>query len=343
MAWNRNKVFIIAELSANHNQDLQTALDTIDAIAESGADAVKIQTYTAGTITLDSDKPDFIIDGTIWEGRRLFDLYQEAYTPWEWHEQLFRHAESKGLICFSSPFDFTAVDFLEKLKAPIYKIASFEITDIPLIAYAASKGKPMIISTGIAAYEDILLAVNVCRKAGNNDITLLKCTSAYPAPFSEANLSLIPKLKADFGVEAGLSDHTPGSTLPVLSVAFGAKVIEKHFILDRNMGGPDSSFSLNPEEFRQMVEAVRNAESAIGDGSYNLSPKQREGKQFARSLYVSANIAKGERFSQENIRSVRPGHGLHPKYYNEILGKTATRDLENGDRLTETDIADFTA
>lgn len=343
MAWHRNKVFIIAELSANHNQDLQTALDTIDAIAESGADAVKLQTYTASTITLDSDKPDFIIDGTIWEGRKLHDLYKEAYTPWEWHEQLFRHAESKGLTCFSSPFDITAVDFLEKLNAPLYKIASFEITDIPLITYAASKGKPMIISTGIATYEDIQLAVNACRKAGNNDITLLKCTSAYPAPFSEANLSLIPKLKTDFGVEAGLSDHTPGSTLPVLSVAFGAKVIEKHVILDRNMGGPDSSFSMNKEEFAEMVKAVRDAEQALGNGSYDLSPKQQEGKQFARSLYVSRNIVKGEHFSAENIRSVRPGYGLHPKYYEEILGRTATRDLESGDRLTETDIADFTA
>jgi pseudaminic acid synthase len=265
-------------------------------------------------------------------------LYQEAYTPWEWHKKLFEVAKEEGLVCFSSPFDFTAVDFLETLNCPIYKIASFEITDIPLIEYTASKGKPMILSTGIAEYEDIKLAVDTCRKVGNNDITLLKCTSSYPAPIEEANLCMIEQLAKDFNVKAGLSDHTLGIIAPVVAVSLGAKVIEKHFILDRSIGGPDASFSLNEQEFTEMVSAVRMAEKAVGVESYELTDKQKAGKQFARSLYISEDIQKGSVLTPENIRSVRPGYGMHPKYYSEILGKTVNKDFEKGDRISLDDI-----
>lgn len=330
--------FIIAELSANHNGSIKTAIETIRAAKRTGADAIKLQTYTADTITLDSDKDDFLIKGTIWEGKRLYNLYQEAYTPWEWHKKLFEVAKEEGLVCFSSPFDFTAVDFLETLNCPIYKIASFEITDIPLIEYTASKGKPMILSTGIAEYEDIKLAVDTCRKVGNNDITLLKCTSSYPAPIEEANLCMIEQLAKDFNVKAGLSDHTLGIIAPVVAVSLGAKVIEKHFILDRSIGGPDASFSLNEQEFTEMVSAVRMAEKAVGVESYELTDKQKAGKQFARSLYISEDIQKGSVLTPENIRSVRPGYGMHPKYYSEILGKTVNKDFEKGDRISLDDI-----
>lgn len=334
MNWNRERTFIIAELSANHNQDFDLALATIKAAARAGADAIKLQTYTADTITLDSDKADFVIKGTIWDGRKLYDLYQEAYTPWEWHKALFEAAHEEGLVCFSSPFDFSAVDFLETLNCPIYKIASFEITDIPLIRYVASKQKPIIISTGIAGFDDIQLAVDTCRAEGNNDITLLKCTSSYPAPIEEANLSLIPRLAADFGVQVGLSDHTMELTAPLISVALGGKVIEKHFIIDRSMGGPDSSFSLNETEFATMVRAVRETEKALGTASYELTPKQESGKVFSRSLYVAEDIRAGELLTEKNIRSVRPGFGMHPKHFDEIIGKKARVDLEKGMRLS---------
>lgn len=334
MNWNRERTFIIAELSANHNQDFDLALATIKAAARAGADAIKLQTYTADTITLDSDKEDFVIKGTIWDGRKLHELYQEAYTPWEWHKALFDAAHEEGLVCFSSPFDYTAVDFLETLNCPIYKIASFEITDIPLIRYVASKQKPIIISTGIADYEDIQLAVETCRAEGNNDITLLKCTSSYPAPIEEANLSLIPHLATDFGVQVGLSDHTMELTAPLISVALGGKVIEKHFIIDRAMGGPDSSFSLNETEFAAMVRAVRETEKALGTASYELTPKQESGKVFSRSLYVAEDIRAGETLTEKNVRSVRPGFGMHPKHYTEILGKKALVNLEKGTRLS---------
>lgn len=328
-------VFIIAELSANHGGKIETAIETVLAAKRAGADAIKLQTYTADTITLDSDKEDFVIKGgTIWDDRRLYDLYKEAYLPWEWHAEIFRVAKEEGLVCFSSPFDKTAVDFLETLNNPIYKIASFEITDIPLIEYVASKGKPVIISTGIAEYEDIELAVKTCRDAGNNDITLLKCTSSYPAPVEEANLIMMQQFAKDFGVKVGLSDHTLGTTVPVVATALGASVIEKHFILDKSIGGPDASFSLDEQEFTEMVMAVRNAEKAIGVIDYHLTDKQIKGRDFSRSLYVVKDIKEGEVITEEHVRSVRPGFGLHPKHYNDILGKHINKDLQVGDRLS---------
>lgn len=330
------KVFIIAELSANHGGEIKIAVETVRAAKRAGADAIKLQTYTADTITLDSDKEDFVIKGTIWEGRRLHDLYKEAFLPWEWHEELYKTAKEEGLICFSSPFDKTAVDFLEELNTPIYKIASFEITDVNLIAYAASKHKPMILSTGIATYEDIELAVKACREVGNNDITLLKCTSSYPAPVEEANLVMMQRLAKDFDVKIGLSDHTLGTTVPVVATALGAQVIEKHFILDKSIGGPDSSFSLDEKEFAEMVVAVRNAEKALGKESYELTEKQIAGKAFARSLYVAEDIKAGEVITEKNVRSVRPGFGLHPKYLQEVFGKTAKVSIDKGTPLNKT-------
>ena len=334
MAKNEHHVFVIAELSANHNGSLATAIETIRAAKRSGADAIKFQTYTADTLTLDCDESDFVIKGgTIWDGKKLHDLYKEAYTPWEWHAQLFEVAKEEGLVCFSSPFDKTAVDFLETLHCPIYKIASFEITDIPLIEYVAKQGKPIIVSTGIASYEDIQLAVETCRKVGNDNLTLLKCTSSYPAPVAEANLAMMQQLAIDFKVKIGLSDHTLGSTVPVIATALGAEVIEKHFILDRSIGGPDASFSMNEIEFTAMVKAIREAEVAVGTTSYELSPKQVAGKDFSRSLYVAEAINKGDIITEATIRSVRPGFSLHPKHLPEILGKTATRDLKKGERI----------
>jgi pseudaminic acid synthase len=327
-------VFIIAELSANHNGSIETAIQTIKAAKRAGADCIKLQTYTADTLTIDSNKDDFKIKGTIWDGKNYYQLYQEAYTPWEWHETLFKTAEEEGLICFSSPFDKTAVDFLEKLNAPAYKIASFEITDIPLIEYVASKGKPIIISTGIAELEDIQLAVETCRKAGNNQIALLKCTSSYPAPIDEANMKMVRDLATRFNVISGLSDHTMGATVPIVATAFGAKIIEKHFILDRSIGGPDASFSMNEAEFTAMVKAVREAQSAIGKVDYTLTEKQLKGKDFSRSLYVSEDVKEGELVTEKNVRSIRPGFGLHPKYLKSILGKSFNKDLEAGTRLT---------
>ena len=328
------KVIIVAELSANHNGSKKIAIDTIRAAKRAGADAVKLQTYTADTITLDCKAEDFKIkQGTLWDGRYLHDLYEEAYTPWEWHEELFHVAKEEGLLCFSTPFDKTAVDFLEELGNPIYKIASFEITDIPLIEYAASKMKPMVISTGIATMDDIELAVGTCRKVGNNDITLLKCTSSYPAPIEEANLCMIRDFTKRFGVKSGLSDHTLGSLAPSLAVAFGAVMIEKHFIMDRAIGGPDASFSMNEKEFCQMVKDVRTTEQAIGSVSYGLTDKQKAGRCFARSLYVAEDMKAGDVITEKNVRSVRPGCGLHPKYLPEILGMHVTKALQKGDAM----------
>lgn len=326
-------VFIIAELSANHNGSIQNALDTIKAAKRAGANCIKLQTYTADTITLDSNNDDFKIKGTIWEGKNLHKLYQEAYTPWEWHKTLFDAAEAEGLVCFSSPFDKTSVDLLEELNAPAYKIASFEITDIPLIEYVASKGKPVIISTGIAEQEDIELALDACKRMGNDQIALLKCTSSYPAPIEEANMIMVKDLAERYGVISGLSDHTMGSTVPVVATAMGAKIIEKHFIIDRSIGGPDASFSMNVEEFTAMVKAVREAEAAMGVVDYTLTDKQRKGRDFCRSLYVAEDIKEGEVFTEKNIRSVRPGFGLHPKHYKDILGKTSNKELEKGTRF----------
>jgi pseudaminic acid synthase len=330
----KESVFIIAELSANHGGDIEIAKQTIRAAKRTGADAIKLQTYTADTLTLDSDKEDFIIrSGSIWDGKTYFDLYKEAYTPWEWHEELYKTAKEEGLVCFSSPFDKTAVDLLESLDNPIYKIASFEITDVNLIAYAASKGKPIIISTGIAEYEDIKLAVETCREEGNNDITILKCTSSYPAPIVEANLVMMQRFAKDFNVKVGLSDHTLGNTVPIVATTLGATVIEKHFILDKSIGGPDASFSLDEKEFTEMVTAVREAEKALGKESYELTEKQKAGKDFSRSLYVAEDIKEGELITEKNVRSVRPGFGLHPKYLPEVLGKKAISDLEKGERF----------
>lgn len=326
-------VFIIAELSANHNGSLETALETVKAAKRAGADCIKLQTYTADTITIDSDKEDFKIKGTIWEGRNLYNLYQEAYTPWEWHKDLMEAAKKEGLLCFSSPFDKTAVDFLEDLEVPAYKIASFEITDIPLIEYVASKGKPVIISTGIAGEEDIELALDACHRMGNKDIVVLKCTSSYPAPIEEANMIMVKDIAERYGVISGLSDHTLGNTVPVVATAMGGKVIEKHFILDKSVGGPDASFSLDEKEFSEMVKAVREAENAIGTVDYSLTEKQNKGKDFSRSLYVVKDIKKGEVITEKNVRSIRPGFGMHPKYLKDFLGEKADRNWEKGDRF----------
>ena len=333
-----SSVFIIAELSANHNGSLETAIETIRAAKRAGANAIKFQTYTADTMTIDSRKDDFVIKGTIWEGRNLYDLYKEAYTPWEWHQELFQIAKEEGLICFSSPFDKTAVDFLEDLNVPAYKIASFEITDLPLIEYVASKNKPIIISTGIAQEKDIELAINTCRKVNNNEIALLKCTSSYPAPINEANAVMIKDLANKYDVISGLSDHTMGSVLPIVATCLGAKIIEKHFILDRSIGGPDASFSMNEKEFSSMVKDVRNAEMSIGNIYYNLTDKQKKGKDFSRSIYVIKDIEEGEKITKDNIAIIRPGFGLQPKYYNSILGKKVIRSLERGDRMSLQDI-----
>lgn len=335
-----SKVFIIAELSANHNGSITTAIETIRAAKRAGADCIKLQTYTADTITIDCDKDDFLIKGTIWEGKNLYKLYQEAYTPWEWHKVIMEVAKEEGLICFSSPFDKTAVDFLEGLDVPAYKIASFEITDIPLIEYTASKGKPIIISTGIAEQADIELALDACKRMGNNDIALLKCTSSYPAPIDEANMCIVKDLAERYNVISGLSDHTMGATVPIVATCFGAKIIEKHFILDRSIGGPDASFSMNEEEFTAMVKAVREAESAIGKVDYTLTEKQAKGKDFSRSLYVVEDIKVGDIITEKNVRSIRPGFGLHPKFYNDVLGKIASMDVEKGTRLKNEFIKD---
>ena len=326
-----NSVFIIAELSANHHGSLQTALDTIKAAKRAGADAIKLQTYTADTITIDCKTDDFKIkQGMIWDGKYLYDLYKEAYTPWEWHNELFKVAKEEGLICFSSPFDKTAVDLLESLNTPAYKIASFEITDIPLIEYVAYKGKPIIISTGIAGLEDIELALDTCKRMGNEQIILLKCTSSYPAPVEEANMIMIHDLAHRFGVIAGLSDHTMGITVPIVATVMGARVIEKHFILDRSIGGPDASFSLDEKDFTKMVKSIREAEVAIGKVNYSLTDKQKKSRELSRSLYVVKDIKAGETINEENVKSIRPGFGLHTKYYKDVLGKRVLVDLKRG-------------
>ncbi len=330
-----DRTFIVAELSANHAQKLDIAVETIKAAKRAGADAIKLQTYTPDTLTLNCDNEFFtdILKGTIWEGRKLYELYQEAYTPWEWHKELFKTAKDLHLICFSTPFDKTAVDFLEQFDPPAYKIASFEIQDIPLIEYSASKGRPMIISTGIAELDDIDLAVKTCRNMGNNNIVLLKCTSSYPAPIEEANLSTIPNLRKSFGVEVGLSDHTLGIVAPVVAVSLGAKVIEKHFILDKTIGGPDASFSLDEKEFTEMVKAIRQAEKAIGKTVYKLTDKAKANRKFSRSLFVVKDICNGDIFTEENVRSIRPGYGLHPKYLKDVIGKIASKDIKKGTPL----------
>lgn len=332
------RTFIIAELSANHNHNLQTAIDSIKAAAEIGVDAVKIQTYTADTITLNCNKDDFILHGGLWDGYNYYDLYKEAYTPWEWHEELFRVAKEAGVMMFSTPFDNTAVDLLESLGNPIYKIASFEIMDTELIRYAASKGKPMIMSTGIATEQEIEEAIQACHEVGNYDITLLKCTSEYPAKIEDANLSMIPAMKERFGVKVGLSDHSMGSLVPTVAVALGATVVEKHFILDCSIGGPDSGFSMNKEEFARMVKDIRMTEASLGNPSFELTDKVRAARKSGRSLYVAKDIKAGEIITSENVRCVRPGLSLHPRNWKDIVGHRVTRNLFWGDRISLSDV-----
>ncbi|MDV7137586.1 pseudaminic acid synthase [Maribacter sp. TH_r10] len=332
---NTNKTFIIAELSANHGGSIKIATETIRAAKRAGADAIKLQTYTADTITINSRQDHFkITQGTHWDGQYLYDLYTQASLPWEWHKELFETAMEEGLVCFSSPFDFTAVDFLENLNTPIYKVASFEITDIPLIEYMASKQKPMIISTGIATIEDIALAIETCKKAGNHDITILKCTSAYPAAPDDANLLTIPDIVERFDVKSGLSDHTMGIEAPMVAVALGAKVIEKHFILDKSIGGADAHFSLDEKEFKKMVDAVRLTEKLMGHVDYEMNEKKEKSREFSRSLFIVKNVKAGDIVTKENVRSIRPGYGMHPKYYKEIIGKKFKQDIPKGTPLS---------
>ena len=331
--------FIIAELSANHNGSIENAIATIHAAAEAGADAIKLQTYTADTITLDHDGPGFVIEEGLWKGRKLYDLYKEAHTPWDWHESLFQTARDLGLVCFSSPFDPTAVDLLESLDNPIYKVASFEITDIPLIEYIASKGKPVVISTGIATEEDIELALDACRRMDNNQVTLLKCTSAYPAPVEEANLLTMVDMKERFGVPTGLSDHTMGHAVAAAAVALGATMVEKHFILDRSMGGVDSAFSMEPAEFRAMVDQIRLTEAALGIVTYEMTQKKLKARQFSRSLYAVKDIAPGEPFTTENVRSIRPGLGLSPRHQKQLLSEgVSKRQIQRGQAIQPNDM-----
>ncbi|MEQ8553618.1 MAG: pseudaminic acid synthase [Cyclobacteriaceae bacterium] len=324
----KNRLFIIAELSANHNNDFDLAKKTIKAMADAGADAVKVQTYTADSLTLNIDNEYFgpRKEG-LWKGKKPYELFQEGSMPYEWQPKLKQIAEDLGMVFFSSPFDLEGVDFLESIGVSMYKIASLEITDIPLIRHIASKNKPIIISTGVADLSDIQLAINTCRNEGNNDITLLKCTSEYPAPIELANLRTIPNMAETFGVSVGLSDHTPGATVPIAAVALGATVIEKHFILDRSLGGPDSTFSMEPREFADMVKGVREADMALGHVNYELSEKN---KLRRRSLFASDNIKKGDKFSHKNVKSVRPGHGLHPIHYDQLLELRSNCDIRKG-------------
>ena len=330
---NKNKTFIIAELSANHNQNYDLAIKTILAMKKSGADAVKFQTYTPDTMTINMRSNGFIKKNGLWKGKSLYELYTEAQTPWSWQKSLKEYAEKIGLFCFSSPFDKSAVDFLETLNVSAYKIASFEITDIPLIEYAASKGKPMIISTGIATISEIQDAVDICRSVKNNDITLLKCTSSYPAPIETMNLKTISNMKETFNVKVGLSDHTLCNDVSIAAVALGATVIEKHFILDKNIGGPDSAFSLEPKEFELLVKSIRNVEKALGKIDYTITDDKATSRENARSLYVIKDIKTGESLSKENIRSIRPGFGLPPKHIDFVIGKKALYQLKKGTPL----------
>ncbi len=329
-----NPTYIIAEMSANHNQSLEKAIKIIDAASAAGADAVKIQTYTADTITIDSSNEFFRIKGTIWEGKNLYGLYQEALTPWEWHPKLQDACQSRGLDFFSSPFDSTAVDLLKKMNVPAYKIASFELVDIPLLKKIASIGKPIIMSTGMATLAEIDEAVRTIRDKGNNEIALLKCTSAYPAPPEEMNLRTIRHLAQAFNAPVGLSDHTMGSAVAVASVALGGCIIEKHLTLSRNDKGPDSAFSMEPDEFKCLVDDIRIAEKALGRVTYEITDKQKENRVFRRSLFVVSDIQVGEFFTEKNVRSIRPGHGLHTRYLEQIVGRKATRHIEKGTPLS---------
>lgn len=326
-----SSTFIVAEISANHNGNIDNAAKLIKEAAKSGVDAIKLQTYTADTITIDCNNEYFQIkQGTLWDGRNLHDLYKEAYTPWDWQPKLKKIAEEEGLICFSSPFDKTAVDFLEDMDVPAYKVASFEITDIPLIEYMASKGKPMILATGIATLSEIQEAIDTCKRVGNDQIAVLKCTSAYPASLEDMNLKTIPNLAETFNVVSGLSDHTLGISVPIAAVALGAKIIEKHFTLCRADGGPDAAFSLEPDELKTMVKSIREIEKALGTVTYDLTDKMKNSRTFSRSLFAVNDIKKGEVFTESNVKSIRPGYGMHTRYYNDIIGKIAKVDINKG-------------
>lgn len=328
-------MYIVAEMSANHNQDFEQAVHILQAAKEAGADAVKLQTYTPDTLTIACDNEYFRIGrGTIWEGRNLYDLYGEAYTPWEWQPKLKEIADDLGLDLFSTPFDATAVDFLQEMDVSAYKIASFEIVDLPLIRQVARTGKPIIMSTGMATLAEIDEAVRTAREAGATQIALLKCTSAYPAPPEEMNLRTIPHLSEAFGVPAGLSDHTLGIAVPVVAVTLGACIIEKHFTLSRATSGPDSAFSLEPHEFKEMVEAIRVAEKALGKVRYEVTEREAASRVFRRSLFVVRDVKVGEVFTEKNVRSIRPGYGLYPRYLDEVLGRRAARNIERGTPLS---------
>ena len=327
--------FIIAELSVNHNHDIERAKKIIKAAADGGANAIKLQTYTADTLTFNSNDAYFQITGTIWEGKNLYQLYEEAQLPWEWHEELFDYAGKLGLVAFSTPFDFTAVDFLEELGVPAYKIASSELIDIPLLRKIAQTGKPVLLSTGMGTLDELSEAVGTLRDGGCKDLILLKCTAAYPAPIKEANLATIPHMANFFSAITGLSDHTSGSTAPILATALGARVIEKHLTLRRIDGGPDSKFSMEPEEFAEMVTAVRTAEEAFGTVRYAPTPKEMRSLDFRRSLFVVADVKAGEIFTSDNIRSIRPAVGMHTRRYDEILGKVARINITAGTPLQD--------
>jgi N-acetylneuraminate synthase len=322
--------YVIAELSGNHNGEIARAIRLIDVAKEAGANAVKLQTYTADTITIDHDGPGFVIAGGLWDGRRLYELYNEAQTPWDWHPALFAHAAKVGITCFSSPFDPTAVDLLERLQAPAYKIASFEIVDTPLIRYAANTGKPLIISTGMASADEIRDAMSAAREAGSGGVALLHCVSGYPTPAEEANLARIPALAKNFDVPIGLSDHTLGIEAPITSVALGAAIIEKHITLARADGGPDAAFSLEPQELAALVKGVRMAHAALGHAEYGRANSEQDNIVFRRSLYVVKDIAAGEMFTAENVRSIRPGLGLSPAKLPNVLGHRAARAIKRG-------------
>lgn len=326
--------FIIGELSCNHLNNYDLAIKTIDAMIKSGVDCVKLQTSRADKLTINCNKEDFIIKGgTLWDNRTLYDLYKGTDTPWEWHKPIKDYVESKGKAFLSSPFDNGAVDFLESLDVPAFKIASFEITDIPMIERIAKNNKPIIISTGIAYKEDIQLAIDTCHKAGNNQIALLKCTSEYPTPWDDVNLKLLDELASDFDCIVGISDHTLGDIVPCAAIALGAKIVEKHFILDRGLGGDDAPFSMEPNEFSSMVEKIRITEKILGSGDYILSNKNINSRRFMRSLYVIKDMKKGDIITENNVASVRPGFGLHPKYLKLILGKKINKDVEKGTRF----------
>lgn len=325
--------YIVAEMSANHHQDIDEAIKLIQAAKMAGADAVKLQTYTADTLTIDCDNEYFRIKGTLWNDRTLYQLYEEAYTPWEWHPRLVEAAHDLGIDCFSTPFDETAVDFLESLQTPVHKVASFEIVDLPLLRKIGATKKPVIMSTGMSTLSEIDEAVNTLRLAGNEQLALLKCTSAYPSPPDAANLLTIDHLSRAFSVPAGLSDHTMGIAVPVAAVALGACIIEKHFTLSRSRPGPDSAFSVEPAEFKAMVDAVRIAEQAVGQVTYGVSAEEQKSRVFRRSLFVVQDMKRGDLFSPANLRSIRPGHGLHTRHLEEVLGRRANRNISRGTPL----------